>query len=250
MTIVTLDEESQLMAPRCNLKLCILGGLALHTDELAAAPTTAPEAQRLLALLALRDRPVSRSAVAGTLWPDATNQHAHASLRSALSRLRAPVREAIVITTTDLALSPAVSVDLRDARALARRLLDKCATPSAADLSPDAIQTLSVDCLPDWYEDWAIVESEEWRQLRLHALDALSLRLSAAGRFSDAIAAALAALRAEPLRESACAALIRIHLAEGNQSEAIRTFERFRRILARELHIEPTPALRALLEGF
>ena len=103
--------------------------------------------------------------------------------------------------------------------------------------------------MPDWYEDWAIIESEEWRQLRLHALDALSLHLTAAGQFGDAIAAAQAAMRAEPLRETACAALIRVHLAEGNESEALRAFERFRTLLAAELGIEPTPALRRLLSG-
>ena len=191
---------------------------------------------------------MSRAAVAGTLWPEASKVHAHASLRSALSRLCEPAREAIVITAADLALGPDVIVDLRSARALAQRLLEPAAPPEMDDLGLAAIQSLSTDCLPDWYEDWAIVESEEWRQLRLHALDSLTLHLTAAGRFGHAVAAALAALRAEPLRESACTALVRLHLAEGNRSEAIRTFERFRVSLGREMGIEPTPALRALLD--
>ncbi|MDO9443923.1 MAG: bacterial transcriptional activator domain-containing protein, partial [Dehalococcoidia bacterium] len=117
------------------------------------------------------------------------------------------------------------------------------------DLSAEAITLLSEDCLPDWYDDWAIMEAEEWRQLRLHALDALAQRLLAEGRFGDAVSAALAAMRADPLRESACATLIRVHLAEGNQSEAVRTFEQYQAVLADELGIEPTPALRALLPG-
>ena len=192
---------------------------------------------------------MSRATVAGTLWPNASQMHAYASLRSALSRLGTAAQEVIVITAADLTLAPAVVVDLREARALAHRLLDPVAPPPAADLSAGAIRTLSADCLPDWYEDWAIIESEEWRQLRLHALDALALHLTAAGRFGDAVAAALAAMRAEPLRESACAALIRVHLAEGNQSEAIRAFEQFRILLARELGIGPTPGLRALLSA-
>lgn len=77
--------------------------------------------------------------------------------------------------------------------------------------------------------------------------DALALHLTAVGRFGDAVAAALASMRAEPLRESARATLIRVHLAEGNQFEAIRAFDGYRALLARELGIEPTPALRALL---
>lgn len=248
MTTRTFIQPGQIadhVPSRGGIQLSILGGLELRSGD-ATLPALAPESQRLLALLALRDRPVPRAAIAGTLWPDASKLHAHASLRSALSRLGVPAHKAIVITPTDLALAPAVVVDLRNARALAHRLLDTVTVPPAADLSAAAIQSLSADCLPDWYEDWAIIESEEWRQLRLHALDVLALRLTAARRFGDAVAAALAAIRAEPLRESACAALIRVHLAEGNQSEAIRTFEQFRTSLARELGIEPTPALRAL----
>ena len=49
--------------------------------------------QRLLAFLAIRERPVNRLLVAGTLWPDATESRAHASLRSALARLHDTVRD-------------------------------------------------------------------------------------------------------------------------------------------------------------
>jgi DNA-binding SARP family transcriptional activator len=242
-------ESSEVTAEapaRRGIELSVLGGFALHSGE-TIHDALPHEAQHLLALLALRDRLMSRSAVAGTLWPDASEMHAYASLRSALSRLSEVAHDAIVITGADLCLAPGVVVDLRDARALAHRLLDAIGIPATADATAEAIQLLSEDCLPDWYEDWAIIESEQWRQLRLHALDALAVHLTAAGHFGDAVAAALAAVRADPLRESACAALIRVHLAEGNQSEAIRAFEQYRALLARDLGIEPTPALRALV---
>ncbi len=172
------DQAAAPVPPEC-IRLSVLGGFELHS-HVAISPALAPEAQRLIALLALRDRPMSRAAVAGTLWPEASKVHAHASLRSALSRLCEPAREAIVITAADLALGPDVIVDLRSARALAQRLLEPAAPPEMDDLGLAAIQSLSTDCLPDWYEDWAIVESEEWRQLRLHALDSLTLHLTAA----------------------------------------------------------------------
>jgi SARP family transcriptional regulator, regulator of embCAB operon len=55
-------------------------------------------------------------------------------------------------------------------------------------------------------------------------------------------------VRAEPLRESARAALIQAHLAEGNQSEAVREFTRYRRLLDAELGLAPTPRLHRLLQ--
>ena len=90
---------------------------------------------------------------------------------------------------------------------------------------------------------------EGWRQLRLHALEALAARLTAAGRWGEAAGAAGAAVRAEPLRESAHAALIQVHLAEGNQSEAVREFARYRALLRAELGLDPTPRLGHLLQG-
>jgi DNA-binding SARP family transcriptional activator len=72
--------------------------------------------------------------------------------------------------------------------------------------------------------------------------------LRAEGAFADAAAAAQAAVKGDPLRESPRAALIRVHLAEGNVSEALREFAQYRTLLLRELDLEPTPRLQALLD--
>jgi DNA-binding SARP family transcriptional activator len=142
-----------------------------------------------------------------------------------------------------------VTVDIRHAQALARRLLDPAVTPDRSELGMTAVAVLSANLLPDWYDDWVLIEAEGWRQLRLHALEALAARLGAAGRWGEAAAAAVEAVRAEPLRESARAALIRVHLAEGNQSEAVREFARYRAVLRAELGLDPTPQLRSLIQG-
>jgi SARP family transcriptional regulator, regulator of embCAB operon len=90
------------------------------------------------------------------------------------------------------------------------------------------------------------VEAEDRRQLRLHAVETLADRLTAHGDYGDA-AAALAAVRAEPLRESPRAALIRVHIAEGNPSEALRGYSRYSELLRLELDVEPTQRLRQLV---
>jgi len=204
--------------------------------------------QQLLAFLALRDRAVARAAIAGTLWPEASEEHAHASLRSALSRLNGIKRTVVRVTSQELSLADGVFVDIRDARLLAHRLLNP-GMGRDIDLRDRAISTLSTDLLPDWYDDWAVAEAEEWRQLRLHALDALADRLTAAGHYADATSAALAAVKAEPLRETAHAALIRVYLAEGNRAEALAAYEHYRALLRRELGLEPTPLLQALIKN-
>jgi DNA-binding SARP family transcriptional activator len=204
--------------------------------------------QRLLAFLALRDRATTRTAIAGTLWPDASEEHAHASLRSALSRLNGIKSTVVEVTSQELSLADGVYVDIRDARRLAHRLI-KPGIDLPLDLGVEAIATLSVDLLPDWYDDWAVVEAEEWRQLRLHALDTLAEALTAAGRYADATGAALAAVKAEPLRETAHAVLIRVYLAEGNRAEALSAYEHYRKLLHEQLGVRPTALIQGLVQA-
>src|SRR5437667_422329 len=133
----------------------------------------------------------------------------------------------------------------RRQEAAARRALHR--TDDAA-LELDA-STFGADLLPDWYEDWVLIERERYRQLRLRALDALCERLTAADRLSDALDAGLAAVAGEPLRESAHRAVVRVHLAEGNVGEAIRQFRLCRRLLGEQLGIEPSERMQELIRS-
>jgi len=205
--------------------------------------------QRLLAFLAIRGVMISRAAVAGTLWPDATESNAYCNLRAALARLEPKCRKMLQASKLELGLAEDVAVDIHHAQMLARRLLDPAVIPKQSDLSSAAVVALSGDLLPGWYDDWVLAEAEDCRQLRLHALEALAGRPTAAGCWGQAADAASAAVRAEPLRESAHAALIQIHMAEGNQSEAVREFTHYRALLHAELGLEPTLRLRRLIQG-
>jgi SARP family transcriptional regulator, regulator of embCAB operon len=227
--------------------VALLGGFTLVGNRSVLGIPRA--SQRLLAFLALHGRTVRRAAVAGTLWPDASEVHAYANLRSALARLQGTARKALATSKLDLGLAEGVAVDIRHAQTLARRLLDPTVTPSGSELGMAAVQALSRDLLPDWYDDWVLIEAEDWRQLRLHALEALAGHLMAVGRWGEAAGAAYAAVRAEPLRESGHATLIEVYLAEGNQSEAVRQFARYRTLLRAELDLEPTTRLRQLVKG-
>jgi DNA-binding SARP family transcriptional activator len=46
---------------------------------------------------------------------------------------------------------------------------------------------LAKDLLPGWDEDWLQLERERHRQLRIHALEALSQRLTSGGQYAAAI---------------------------------------------------------------
>ncbi len=229
-------------------QISLLGGFGLFHGRVDV--TLAEGAQRLLALLALRKRPIKRQMAAGTLWPGVDDAHARSSLRSAVARLDPPAESALVVTATHLRLADEVTVDLWESEGLARHLVGPHESFVVRDSISADLEALSTELLPDWYDDWVILEAENWRQLRLHALESLARGLTGKGHYGNATSAAQIAIQADPLRESPRAALIGVHIAEGNISEALREFADYREILMRELNIEPTPALKALLADY
>jgi PAS domain S-box-containing protein len=237
-------DASGMQAPRIEISLLGTFGVRVGTDTIDHLSVGS---QRLLVFLALHDRVVARVALAGAMWPESSDQRAGNSLRAALSRLDCRSRLAVQVTAAGLRLAETVSVDLRRGQALARRLLTPGASPAEADLSPAAVSALSMELLPDCYDDWVLAEADDWRQLRMSALEAQARLLTASGRLAPAVGAARAAIKVEPLRESAHASLIRVHLAEGNQSEALRVFDDYRTLLDRELGLEPTRRLWELV---
>lgn len=226
-----------------QIELRVLGTFELRIHRLAVQ--VAPSVERLLAYLALRSGPATRLKLAGVLWTDHPEQRAMANLRSAIWRAGRTPASLLRIQGELVALAPEVSVDLKEAHELARRLRDGASIrASRADL--ERLES-SGEVLADWYDDWVLIEREQFRQLRLQALEQVAARLARECDFGRATDAALAAVGLEPLRESAQRALISVHLAQGNRAEAVRQFDRFRQQLADELDLEPTPSLRELI---
>jgi DNA-binding SARP family transcriptional activator len=227
-----------------SAELILLRGFALTVDGVRVPLVFS--AQRLVAYLAVQERPVHRPHVAGALWPDTMAARANPNLRSALWRAHRACPQLIDTSAQQLALTADVVVDLRRAHTHADRLLD---SRHGCDdiLDADTRAELSAEVLPDWdCDEWLVVERQHHHQLRLHALEAMCERLTAAGRHGEAVAAGLAAVRAEPLRESAHGAVIRAHLAAGNRWEAARQYEQYRRVLHDDLGLNPAPDLRDL----
>ncbi len=208
----------------------------------------APASERLLCFLAMRRTPARRALVSGSLWPESDDQHASASLRSALWRL--PPLELVLATATHLWLNPKIVIDLHhvldDAVAVLRDL------PPEGDLLGLAHALIDVgdEILPGWYDDWVQVEREQFRQVRLQALDRIGERLALAERWNEAFEVALATTRAEPLRESSLRLLMRVYLRQGNVAETIRRYRAYCSLLHAEFNSRPSPAITDLVAPF
>jgi DNA-binding SARP family transcriptional activator len=227
-----------------RVKLNLLNTFQLTRDE---AEVSLPSGlQHLLAYLALHRRAHRRSHVAAALWEDVTDRRAAGNLRSALWRLRRHDLDIVGTTNQHVGLSDAVFVDVYEAERLAKRII----APSN-ELEMLGLEDLPIvgELLPGWADDWVLLERERLRQVALHVLDALCERWCRQGRYRDAVLAGLAAVRSEPLRETSQKALIAAHIAEGNPTEAIRQFARYRDTLWRELRLEPSDDVDRMVRG-
>lgn len=227
--------------PDPTYRLGLIGGFSLRRDRLLVR--LAIGAQRLLAFVALSDRPVHRSQVAGTFWPDVGEERAMANLRSVIWRIGRPASDVLIADGGLLSLRPDVVVDLREATRSARDVLAR------RDGTSSEFETLvqAGELLPDWSEEWVLVDRERYHQLRLHALERLGQQLADNGRYGLAVETCLAAIAAEPLRESAQRQLIEVYLSEGNRVDAIRQYSAYERTIREEIGVEPAFEIADLL---
>ncbi len=224
-------------------QLQLLDGFAL---ERGGARLVVPVGiQHLIAFVALTG-PTHRCLVAGTLWRDVPEAQALASLRTGIWRTNRLVPDLVRVDGDQLSLATSMTVDSRQQEAFATQLLGY---PSGDEPWIDeAIETLwRGELLPGWYEDWVVFERERLAQLRLHALERMASLLTKRLDLDTALRLALAAVRAEPLRETANAVLMSVYVAEGNVSDAVHQYTTFTDLLRRELGMDPSPSLAALL---
>ncbi len=247
--VLTLPGRTQAASPSAQpahpgpIELHLLGGFRLLVGgELAQIGETG---QRVLAAVACRGRQATRSQIAHVLWPDTTSERAHGNLRTALYRLNRRAPGVAHATSTYIQLAVGMRIDLEQSTRLANRILARGGDKA---LLNDALQAnLRDDLLPDWDEEWLADHQYRYRQLRITALESLSAHLASAGYHGAAVQAALVAVQADTLRDSAHEALIRASLAQGNRHEAYTHFTAYRRVLRDELGLEPPAALGRLL---
>jgi DNA-binding SARP family transcriptional activator len=233
-------QDARKLTPVSSLRVEVLHQLRVLRD---AHPVALPaSSEQLVARLVVEDRPLARAVLARVLWPERAHQDAGTRLRRALWRLNRDVPGLVECDSRQIGLSRAVDVDLAEIHRVAEEV-----GQGSCNVSPQAVRLLEGDLLPQWSEPWLDAPRESLRQVRLHTLEALARNDLDAGRPGNALVAALAAAALDPLRESAHRIVISAHLAEGNASEALRHYGRFRDLLWAELRLRPSARLDSML---
>jgi YVTN family beta-propeller protein len=103
--------------------------------------------------------------------------------------------------------------------------------------------------LPGDEGTWVEEKRRELSEIRVRALKVLvdaCLRLGDAGEAANWAEQVIAL---EPFRESGYRLLMEMHVAAGNRAEALRVYERCRRLLAEELGAYPSPETESMYRG-
>lgn len=199
-----------------------------------------------------RRRLVPLSELAEAVWGEAVPQAWEGNLHALLSRLRRLLRPEVTIET----MSGATAIDLTgdiwvDVEA-AGRALDEAEGLLRAGRYRDAWGPASITVsiagrgfMAGEELTWVANQREGLRQNLLRGLDGLADIYLALDQPALALRHATDATKLEPYRESSYARIIRAQLACGNRAEALFAYGSFRRMLAEELGVDPSPQLEA-----
>jgi predicted ATPase/DNA-binding SARP family transcriptional activator len=224
------------------LRVDVLGPLRVLLDG-APVEIPGPKRRAVLAMLALAEgRTVSVDHLVDALWPDADDAGRQA-LHTHVSRLRGHLGPAAARLQTRTE-GYRLDADLDVAQARALLAAGRADSADALPMLQEAHALWRGPLLADLIDVAPIAAAaESCTQLHREVTDALIAAAVDAGRAGDVAGLAAAAHAADPLREPAVLLLMRVLAATGQAAEALRIGREYRRRLADETGLDPSPAL-------
>jgi TolB-like protein/DNA-binding SARP family transcriptional activator len=234
------------------VELTLFGHFVARLAQGAVIDIAGQKDRALLAILALSPGPAqSRDKLAGLLWSDRGDRQARDSLKHSLTRLRhslAADPSPILADRQSVRLDPAmVAVDVSEFERLVGEGTPSALEQATALYRGDLLEGIGVRDAA--FEEWLLVERQRLRHAAEEALTRLMTQSLAAGARERASTAARRLLALDPLRESACRAMMRIHAEEGQGAQALRMYETLRDRLHAELGVKPEAETVRLYEA-
>jgi DNA-binding SARP family transcriptional activator len=209
------------------------------------------KATALLAHLTLTERPRSREALCGLLWPGRDPEHARGALRRTLSALRKAVGEEWIDAVADsvaLRAGDGLVVDVRRFRSLATEDAPPEDLAAAVKLFRGGLlEGFSLRDSPE-FDAWYVEEADALQRELGSALARLVRLLRERGDLARAIPHARRWLELDPLHEPAHRELIRLYAMNGDRAAALGQYRECVRTLSQELGVAPVEETAALFE--
>ena len=195
--------------------------------------------ESLLAYLVLHPEPNGhpREKLATLFWGDTPDKQARMSLRTSLTVLRKALG-------ADVLIADAKRVQLNPDRAwwIDVREFDRLRASS-----PEiALELYGGELLAGFYDEWVLLEREQWRCRYVDTLLQLTQQLRSRSEYEQAGTIARRALEVDRANETAYQHLMFCELARGNRAGAIELYSECARMLQAELAVEPAAETQAL----
>jgi YVTN family beta-propeller protein len=251
----------QIPAPSATaLRITLAGRVSMRAGEheIPEERLAGRQGRLLFAYLVIeRGRPVPRDELAEVLWGASPPATWEKGLTVLASRVRSALADSALGGAASLSnalgcyrldLPAGMWVDIEAAAAATRDgvvALDAGRLDDALAAGTDALEVLRRPFLAGDHGTW--VEAKR-RELADTADQALAVCVDAnvsAGRPGEAVRLAEEAITLQPFRESGYRRLMQAHASAGNRAEALRVYDRCRRLLSEELGAYPSPETEA-----
>ena len=248
-----------------RLFLSLLGSFQVELD---GQPVTGFECMKTRALLAyLADQPgkrMSRSSLAGLLWPDRCESAALGNLRHALANLRSTIHDVQISPPYLVIEREAIALDLQSDISIDTyefcRLVDLAScwnkpTSLYGNLLQLAVSLYRSDFLegfqladtPD-FEEWILARRVRYREQYLDVLYELAETSLTDGAYDQAKRYAQYQIALESYREEAHCQLMRALALGGHRCKALAQYTKLKVVLKKELDVDPSREAQQLYE--
>jgi predicted ATPase/DNA-binding SARP family transcriptional activator len=214
--------------------------------------------ESLLAYLLLHSEKHSREKLAALFWGDFPDAEARHSLRTALTTLRTYLDPNLLLTDREtIQFNPNYPVwidvvEFQKQLDLNSQLSDLevsvLSDQAATSRLQSAIRLYQGDLLVDFYDDWILLERDQYRVRYLEVLLRLTQEMRTRSEYEQAITLAQQVLASDLTNERAHQHLMFCFVASGDRSAALKQYETCRRLLQEELGVEPLPETTALFQ--
>ena len=195
----------------------------------------------LLALSPATQFKLTRSRLAGTIWPDTDEEHARQLLSNALYRLRRSFLTDCHLTTDSETIHlQDIYIDVAHFQTLSES--------NEIDQLQKAITLYSGDLLEGHDPLWALPMRAELRETFFNLLSRAASAYEEMGDFDNALLAANKWSLVDPLNERAHTAVMKLCVQLGRYGIAIQQYETLTQLLEEELGVTPLPETQQLFE--
>lgn len=196
-----------------SIRLCVLGDARIETGKAVIEPSATMVFAAALFFILERAKPVSRSAVAAILWPNASSDKSSHRLRQTLLRLRKLGVPIDTIGRAKLCLRGDATIDCEDLVS---------STISLSQFAPYQLYLLGAydPNISVEYSQWLESKRSRWAAILARAMLTTIAQYRLAGEWSAVESCASAMLQLTPLNEEATLALAECYAMRGSKIAA------------------------------